>query len=218
MTLFVARLYVSVYDSPEYETVKSVNQTAQSIGTFSKSADKTLSKVDGIIDSVNPADVRETLSNFAQASSTVNKAANDISKVTEKVGEHTDDINSFLTNSRQLSERLNKASARVDGILAKVDKLLSSDNTESVITDARDTLKSFKQVADTLNARLGTITDNLAHFTGPGLRDVESLVRDSRRSIERIERAVTEIEKNPQRIITGGDGEVQRYNGNRRRH
>ena len=34
-------------------------------------------------------------------------------------------------------------------------------------------------------------------------------MRDSRRSINRIEEAVTDLERNPQRIISGGDGDVR---------
>jgi phospholipid/cholesterol/gamma-HCH transport system substrate-binding protein len=49
------------------------------------------------------------------------------------------------------------------------------------------------------------------------LRDVESLVRDSRRSVNRIEEAITDLERNPQRIITGGDGAVRQYDGRARR-
>lgn len=198
-------------------TTKSIDTTAKSIGTFSDNAKETLSKVDGILEGVDPATLSTALSNFEQASVTVNKAVNDVSKVTTKVGEHSEDIDKFIENATQLSQRLNDASVRVDGILAKVDALLSSDNTEGLVADARGTLKSFREVADTLNAKLGTITDNLAHFTGPGLRDVEALVRDSRRSISRIEEAITSLEKNPQRIITGGEGDVPRYNGRARR-
>ena len=62
---------------------------------------------------------------------------------------------------RAVVQRVRRASVRVDGILVKVDKLLGSGETSGVMADARETLKSFKQVADTLNARLGTITDNL---------------------------------------------------------
>ena len=107
----------------------------------------------------------------------------------------------------ELTSRLNDASVRVDGILVKVDKLLGSGEAEGLMADASETLKSFKQVADTLNSRLGAITDGLARFSGQGLRDVEALVQDSRRSISRIERAITDLERNPQRIITGGDGD-----------
>ena len=107
--------------------------------------------------------------------------------------------------------------SRVDGILVKVDKLLGSGEAEGVMADASETLKAFKQVADTLNARLGTITDGLARFSGQGLRDVEALVHDSRRSINRIEQAVSDLERNPQRIITGGEGTVRQYDGRARR-
>ena len=72
--------------------------------------------------------------------------------------------------------------------------------------EASETLKSFKQVADTLNSRLGEITDGLARFSDQGLSNVDALVHDSRRSINRIEEAVTDLSRNPQRIISGGDG------------
>ena len=114
-------------------------------------------------------------------------------------------------------ERLNQASVRVDGVLAKVDKLLGSGEAEGVMAEAGATLKSFKQVADTLNTRLGSILENISRFSGKGLKDVETLVQDSRRSITRIEQAVTDLERNPQRIITGGEGTVREFDGRVRR-
>ncbi len=72
-------------------------------------------------------------------------------------------------------------------------------------------------MADTLNGRIGEITDGLARFTNQGLRDVEQLVNDSRRSISRIEDAITDLSRNPQRVITGGDGAVRQYDGRVRR-
>jgi phospholipid/cholesterol/gamma-HCH transport system substrate-binding protein len=85
------------------------------------------------------------------------------------------------------------------------------------VTEASETLKSFKQVADTLNSRLGAIMDGLSRFSNQGLRDVDALVRDARRSIDRIEEAVTDFGRNPQRILTGGEGTVRKYDGRMRR-
>jgi phospholipid/cholesterol/gamma-HCH transport system substrate-binding protein len=103
-------------------------------------------------------------------------------------------------------------------VLAKVDKLLGSGDANGLMRQASDTLKSFKQVADTLNAQLGPITAGVAHFSGQGLRNVDSLVQEMRRAVEHIDEAVDSLARNPAQIITGGNsGSVPRYNG-RARH
>jgi phospholipid/cholesterol/gamma-HCH transport system substrate-binding protein len=106
---------------------------------------------------------------------------------------------------------------RIDGVIAKVDNLLGSGQAEGVMSNFNETLKAYRQVADTLNAKLGPITDGLARFTGQGLRDAQALIQDGRRSIDRIERAISDFERNPQRIITGGDGTVRQFDGRTRR-
>ncbi|MBL8578836.1 MAG: MCE family protein [Mesorhizobium sp.] len=197
--------------------VTGVNQAVSTINGFAKQAEQTLTKVDGVLDGVNPATVRTTLDNIAKASASADKAASDIAAFTNKISPRAADIDKVISDAREISGRLNAASTRVDGILAKVDSLLGSGDAQGVMAQAGETLKSFKQVADTLNARLGGIMDNLARFSGSGLQDVDALVQDARRSINRIERAVTDLERNPQRIITGGDGSVRQYDGRMRR-
>ena len=195
----------------------NVDKAVVAVNDFSQKTQGTLARVDGLLDSVDPEDVRTALANIRKASESADKAAADIARVTQKVGDRADDIDETIKDARQLTQRLNDASVRVDGILAKVDELLGSGEANGVMADARATLKSFKQAADTLNARLGTITDNLARFSGPGLQNIEALVQDSRRSINRIEQTVTDLGRNPQRIITGGEGEVRQYDGRARR-
>ncbi|UVK52657.1 MCE family protein [Mesorhizobium sp. AR02] len=197
--------------------IKNVDTAVGSVNDFAKQTQGTLAKVDGVLDGVDPAQVRAALANIQKASENANKAAADIAVVTEKFANRADDIDQTIKDAKQLAQRLNDASVRVDGILAKVDTLLGSGQADGVMADARDTLKSFKQVADTLNARLGVITDNLARFSGQGLSNVEALVQDSRRSISRIEEAVTDLSRNPQRILSGGDGEVRQFDGRARR-
>lgn len=208
-----------------------VSDAAKTINDFAGDARNTLGKVDDIIGAVDPKDVRDVIAqvksatadagkaitNFQTASESANKAASDVAGFTDKLSKHNEDVDRILTSTRELTERLSHASVRVDGILAKVDGLLGDENTQSVMVDLRQTLDAYKKVADTLNARLGTITDGLARFSNQGLRDVESLVRDSRRTISRIEEAVSDLERNPQRIITGGDGSVRQYDGRARR-
>jgi phospholipid/cholesterol/gamma-HCH transport system substrate-binding protein len=197
--------------------IKNVDTAVGSVNDFAKQTQGTLAKVDGVLDGIDPAQVRTALANIQKASESADKAAADIAKVTDKFANRADDIDQTIKDAKQLAQRLNDASVRVDGILAKVDTLLGSGQADGVMADARDTLKSFKQVADTLNARLGVITDNLARFSGQGLSNVEALVQDSRRSISRIEEAVTDLSRNPQRILSGGDGEVRQFDGRARR-
>jgi phospholipid/cholesterol/gamma-HCH transport system substrate-binding protein len=197
--------------------IANVDTTVRSVNEFAGKASSTLEKVDNVVGAVDPATVRQALADIGNASKTANRAADDVAKVTEKFGDRADDIDQIISDAKQLAQRLNQASARVDGVLAKVDNLLGSGEAEGVMADASQTLKSFKQVADTLNSRLGTITDGFARFSNQGLREIEALARDSRRSINRIEEAVSDLERNPQRILSGGDGEVRQYDGRARR-
>ena len=197
--------------------IRNVDTAVGSVNDFAKRTQGTLAKVDNVLDGIDPAQVRVALANIQKASENANQAAADIAKVTDKFADRADDIDETIKDAKQLASRLNDASVRVDGILKRVDTLLGSGQADGVMADARDTLKSFKQVADTLNARLGTITDNLARFSGQGLSNVEALVQDSRRSISRIEEAVTDLSRNPQRILSGGDGEVRQFDGRARR-
>jgi len=197
--------------------IANVDKTVSSINSFAQQGSGTLAKVDGILDSVKPESVRTTLNNIEDASRNAKSAAADVAKVTEKFGNRANDIDRMISDATELAHRLNAASVRVDGILLKIDKLLGSGQTEGVMAEASSTLKAFKQVADTLNQHLGAILSGLQQFSGPGLRDVESFVRDGRRSINRIEEAITDFERNPQRIITGGEGTVRQYDG-RTRH
>jgi phospholipid/cholesterol/gamma-HCH transport system substrate-binding protein len=197
--------------------IARVDTTVKSINDFSEKAGNTLGKVDRVVEAVDPSAVRGAVDNIEKASQTANRAASDVAKVTEKFGRRAEDIDQTITDAKQLTQRLNQASVRVDGILAKVDSLLGSGEAEGVMTEATKTLKAFRQVADTLNARLGTITDGFARFSNQGLREVEALARDGRRSLNRIEETISDLGRNPQRILSGGAGEVRQYDGRARR-
>ncbi|MGY3611655.1 MCE family protein, partial [Bradyrhizobium sp. Lot11] len=91
-----------------------------------------------------------------------------------------------------------------------------TDNTQSLFTEARETLESFKKVADNLNSRIGPIADNLQKFSNGGLRDVQTLVNDMRGTVSNLNDTITNFDRNPQRLIFGGDT-VKQYDGRTRR-
>lgn len=204
--------------SKNLETMMAgVDKAVSSITTLSQNATGTISKVDEIVANVDPATIRSAIDGIKQTTETARKAADDIAKVTTKFGNRAEDIDKMISDASQLAERLNAASVRVDGVLAKIDTLLGSDDAEGLMAQASETLKAYREVANTLNARMGTIMDGLGRFSGQGLRDVEALVQDSRRSINRIEEVISDLGRNPQRIIAGGEGEVRQFDGRVRR-
>lgn len=189
--------------------VNNLLATAQDI--FAR-ANSVLTELEGFAkDARGP--LTDTINNTKTFTDALAKNAN----VIEELGSNTGNINKIVSDAKDMMARLNAASVRVEGILEKTDKLLSSDDKDGVVAQAKATLESIRQTSDNLDKRLGPIADNLQRFSGQGLRDVQSVVVDSRRSIQRIEQAISDLERNPQRLIFGGQGNVPQYNG-RTRH
>ena len=198
------------------KTLESFSKAAGSLERLASDAGSSLDKVDKIIASVDPAKVGQTMDDIAAASTDARKALADARGVAETFSARQQDFDQIISDVKEMSGRLNAASTRVDGVLAKLDNFLGEGDASTLIADAEATLKSFRDMANSLNARIGPIADNLQRFSGSGLRNVEALVNDARRSIQRIERSVSAIEEDPQRLIFGGET-VKQYNGRNRR-
>lgn len=198
-----------------------LNAASSRIDGVLKTADSVLTRVDQVTAVIDPTSVQDTLANLQVASANASKASADISSFTEQVGKHADDVDTILTGARQMIQQLNRSSRRVDGVLAKINSFLGSDDTKngtsSLMSEARSTLSAYRQLAETFNSRAGPIADGLQRFTGSGLTDLQSLIQDGRRAITRIEQSVSDLERNPERILTGGDGAVRMYDGRARR-
>src|SRR3546814_18239456 len=94
--------------------------------------------------------------------------------------------------------------------------MVSGGDSQSLFAEARKTLESFRTVADNINARVGPIADNLQRFSVTGLRDIQTLVNDTRRAVQSLDNTITHFDENPQRLIFGGET-VTQYDGRRRR-
>jgi len=177
---------------------------------------QTLDRVDQIVASIDPAKVKGSVDDVAEVTKQARAAVASIRDVANSVAAHQQDIDQTIANARDISTKLNAASGKVDGILTKVDSLLGNDSTQSLFAEAKDTLESFKKMADNLNSRIGPIADNLQRFSSTGLRDAQSLINDMRGTVDNLNTTITNFDKNPQRLIFGGDT-VKTYDG-RARH
>ena len=198
---------------------ESMNATVVSVMALSEKAAKSLDGLDKILAAADAQKVTDTLANIEEASKSAKLAMADITKVTAKIGARADDIDTIVANTKDFTGQLTATTLKVDGVIEKVSAFLGSTDGQGsgLVAEARSTLVAFRQVADTLNSKLGTITDGLAKFSGRGLENVDALVQNTQRSVSRIEEAVTELQKNPQRLIFGGQGSVPVYNGRTRR-
>ncbi|NLS05116.1 MCE family protein [Rhizobium sp. P32RR-XVIII] len=196
--------------------VQRFNETATTFNDFGKKAQTTLDRVDTLIAQVDPAKVKGSVDDIAQATKDARVAVASIRDVANTVSAHRKDIDQTIQDVSQMANKLNSASTRVDGILIKLDAMLGTDNSQSLFAEARTTLESFKKVADNLNARIGPIADNLQKFSGGGLGDVQALVNDARRTVQNLNDAISNFDRSPQRLIFGGDT-VKQYDGRTRR-
>ena len=192
------------------QTLQAFRQTADTYRTVGEKAAKTLDRVDALAAGLDPKKVGQTVDNIAAASAEARKSLAQVSKVIEQFDKHTDDIDQTLTNISEMSKKLNAASSRVDAVLAKVNGFLGDGNASSVLADAKSTLKSFKQMADNLNSRIGPIASNVQSFTGSGFKDIQALVGQMRQAVGQIQSSLSSLEQNPQRLIFGGN-EVKQY-------
>ena len=199
--------------------VDSADAAVKNVSELAAKAKTSLDGVDKILAAADVEKVKSAVANIEEVSKKANLAMDDVAKVTGKIGNRADDIDQIVANTKDLTGKLNQTAVRLDTVLEKVSAFLGSTEGQGpgLVAEAKSTLAAFRKVADTLNARIGEISDGLAKFSGRGLNNVDALVQDTRRSVTRIEQSISEIEKNPSRLIFGGEGSVPRVDGRNRR-
>ncbi|MEM7301117.1 MAG: MlaD family protein [Pseudomonadota bacterium] len=193
---------------------KSVTRLVDNAG---KAAEKTADAAESatkLLDAVPSEKVQETVNNIADASKGAKKITEDVGAVTSRVAKRGADVDEIITDAKELAGRLNAASLRIDGILDKTDTLLGDVDGEGVITELRETLASFRRLANNLDTRVAGVARGINNFTNRGLQGTQDLIRNANRSINRIDRVISNIERNPQSLFSGS-GRVRELSGSR---
>ncbi|WP_331374469.1 MlaD family protein [Sinorhizobium chiapasense] len=198
------------------ETISAFRRTVETYQEVGRNAQQSLKRVDTLIASVDTQKVELVVNDISAASADARQTVARISDFAAKISARQEDIDQTITDFTQMSNKLNAASNRVDGILVKIDGFLGDADAPSLSAEARSTLEAFRKVADSLNAQIGPITENLRRFSNSGLRDVEALVTDTRRTVQGLESTISNFDRNPQRLLFGGET-VKQYDGRTRR-
>jgi len=109
-----------------------------------------------------------------------------------------------------------KVSAIIDNANKAVDKInnmLGTGEGKDLIHDVAETARSIKKLADNLDVRSKDLIANLTRFSNTGLKQYESLAVDGRRTLDNLDQAVRQIQRNPQSVIFGAKPALPEYNG-----
>ena len=154
----------------------------------------------------------------------VRAASAHVEALSEEVARKRPQVAALIDDAASAMKQLEVASHRVDGILANVDGLVGSPDGKglfaegrSFLTEATEAARAFKEMSQMFTAKGDELTASLNRFTTQGLREVQGFVADSRRTLGSIDRAVTEFDRNPQRLLFGPNrGSVPEYGPGRR--
>jgi len=196
--------------------IDSFRETADTFQRFGNNADQTLQKVSRLIDAVDSQKIGRVVDDVSVATADARQAIAGFRDLSNSISGRKDDIDRAIDDFTQLANRLNNASTQVDGILRKVDSFLGSGEADSLSAQARRTLESIRLAAENLNARIGPIAENLQRFSSTGLRDIQTLVNDTRNTVRGLNDAITNFDDDPQRLLFGGDT-VKEFDGRTRR-
>ncbi|MDQ1198692.1 MULTISPECIES: MlaD family protein [Agrobacterium] len=198
------------------DVMDTVQRTSRNFEQASAEVQTVVKRADELLASVDAAKVSNTVDDVSAATADARQAISTFRQIADDVGTRRQDIDQAIADFTDMSRKLNLASSRVDGILAKVDGMLGTDDANSLFAKARETLASFKAVADNLNARIGPIADNLTRFSNSGLRDFQALINNTRQTVDNLNNTITNFDRDPQRLIFGGEN-VKQYDGRTRR-
>ena len=151
----------------------------------------------------------------ASATQDVTQTAREVlRKVDNFFAESEGPLRDAIRNLDAFSSTLAKNSERIDHVIAGVESLFGAEGKGEI----NETVHSLKTLADNLDKRTAEITAGVTRFTGSGLREWEALAVDGRRTLSDLDRAIKNLDRNPQRVIFGGSsggGAVPEYSGRR---
>ena len=92
---------------------------------------------------------------------------------------------------------------------------MAGDGAGGILDEAKSTLAAVRAAADSFNGQVVAIGGGVGDFSGRGLRDFQNLVSEGQRTIGRLDRVISDLERNPSGFLFGGEN-LPEYGGQRR--
>jgi phospholipid/cholesterol/gamma-HCH transport system substrate-binding protein len=182
---------------PVIEAVRSDYQNI--LETLQRLAGRTETALDSInaLIAANADSIQRTVRNFEEFSSAL----------------EPEKVKSIIASADTLGKQLTASADRLDKLMASLDVVFGSGDITGVVSEVTDAARSFRKLADNLDARTKEMSAGLSRFTGAGLRQYEALAADGRRTLEEINRTLRSLERNPQQLLFGRKPATPEYSG-----
>lgn len=206
-------------------TVRNVEKFSKALGDNADGVDKLMSSVASTADRIGPlAERMDALGKqvgdllASVDGQKINRMLDEAQKFASALGGSSGDVTKAVKDVASITDKLNRAADQVEGVLKAAQEFLGSaagGDGPGAFAEVGEAAKSIRKLADNLDKRTSELSANLNRFTGPGLRDIEALTTDGRKTLADINRTLRSIEKNPQQFIFGGRSTLPEYNGRR---
>jgi phospholipid/cholesterol/gamma-HCH transport system substrate-binding protein len=154
---------------------------------------------------------RETLhrlDNFiAENQQALHGAIVNIDKFSKTLADNSQRFDAALDNIDKFSGALARNSDRIDKIAQGLQNLTGGADGKSGEINAA--AKSIQTLADHLDARTAQMTSGVNQLTRLGTRQIDKLSADAQRTLATINRTISNIDRNPSRLIFGGSGSAR---------
>jgi phospholipid/cholesterol/gamma-HCH transport system substrate-binding protein len=160
-------------------------------------------------------DVLRRLDDFiAENQKSFHEAVENINKFTATLANNSGHIDSTLASIDQFASSMARNSERIDKITQGLQNLAGGEDGKS--GEINEAARSIKTLADHLDQRTADLAAGINRLTATGTRQLDTLSSNAQRTLSTINRAVDNLDKNPSRLIWGGNGSsLPEYNGKR---
>jgi phospholipid/cholesterol/gamma-HCH transport system substrate-binding protein len=85
----------------------------------------------------------------------------------------------------------------------------NSGDIDEVVKNTKEATASIRDLANNLDKRTESVAHGIDKMTATATKHIDIIGNDAHRAIQRIDKAVTDLANNPQRILFGGGGNKQ---------
>lgn len=217
--------FVDDNDKSISTTIRNVEKFSAALGDNADGVNKMLSSIAAAAERIGP--LATQLESFTRDLSEitrqvdvarVNRTLENIDRFAAALGTGSGDVTKTLQSVAGITEKLNRAADQVEGVLKGAQAFLGSaagGEGQGALADVGAAARSIRALADNLDKRTAEITTGINRFTGPGLRDIEALANDGRKTLNDLNRTLRSFERNPQQLIFGNRPAIPDYSGRR---